>query len=148
MKKNMKMILIILSIIIIGAIGAIVGSQLPPPELEQETGPGQPPPPRDRTLDPDEHRVYVTIKTGIAMANLAMCGILIVTYIQIYRNVRSKFTLGLIALMFSLTLYVITSNPIIQSIFGYKYFSEGIFTIVPDFFATVALGILIYLSQK
>ncbi len=148
MKKNQKMTLIILSILLIGASGLIIGSQLPPPDLEDEGGPGQPPPPQDRTIDPEEHRIFVTIKTGLAMVNLTMCGILIFTYIQIYRQVRSKFTLGLIALMVSLMIYVLTSNPIIHSIFGYNYFSQGIFTIIPDIFATIALGILIYLSQK
>jgi len=74
--------------------------------------------------------------------------ILIGIYVKLYRKIKSDFTLGLLIVMFAFLVYGITSNPLFYTIFGYWGFGLGPFQMMPDIFATLALGVLLYLSLK
>jgi hypothetical protein len=75
--------------------------------------------------------------------------ILIALYVNLYRKVKSDFTIGLIVVMMALFIYAITSNPFFQLIFGYRgVFGIGPFVIIPHLFTTLAMAVLLYISLK
>jgi len=65
-----------------------------------------------------------------------------------YRKLKSKFTIGLILFSLTLLLYALTSNPLLQWIFGYQAFGLGPFAMLPEMFTTLAVAVLLYLTLK
>jgi len=47
-----------------------------------------------------------------------------------------------------LLLYTLVSNPIVIYISGFRAFGLGPFVMLPDLFASLALGVLLYLTLK
>lgn len=90
---------------------------------------------------------YLRTKSIITTINMAFAVILIAGYIKLYSEVKSKFTLGLLLAMFSLFIYAATSNPLVHALSGFCLSGLGPFAMIPDLFAAVALGILVYLSD-
>jgi hypothetical protein len=70
------------------------------------------------------------------------------TYIDMYKKLNSEFTIGLILFSLTLLFYALTSNPLLQWIFGYQAFGLGPFAMLPDMFTTLALTVLMYLTMK
>jgi len=62
--------------------------------------------------------------------------------------VRSSFTLGLMAVIFALGMYAITSCPLIVSILGARTGDIGFFQIIPTSAQPFALVILIRISLE
>jgi hypothetical protein len=83
-----------------------------------------------------------------SLVNMVISIPLLIVYAKLYRDLHSKFTLGLIVVILVLFFYAITSNPLLHIIFGYYTLGLGPFTILPDAFATVALLVLLYLSLE
>lgn len=110
------------------------GNNLPASQQDQ-------PPAKDATF-------YYNAKSIISIINIALLGALTYIYISIYVKVKSRFTVGLILTMLALIVYALTSNPLLQVLFGFRATGLGIFAMVPDLFATVALSILLYLSME
>jgi len=100
-----------------------------------------PPPPGDIEL-------FYTIKTVISTVNVTLVTILLFTYIDVYWKTKSEFTVGLIIFSLVLLLYTVTSNPILQRVFGFVAFGLGPFAMLPDLFACIALSVLLYLSFR
>ena len=88
------------------------------------------------------------LKTAISFINLGLIIPLFVIYAGIYRKMRSSFTLGLMVVIFALGMYAITSNPLIVGLLGGRTGDIGLFQIIPDLCATVALIILIRISLE
>jgi tellurite resistance protein TehA-like permease len=88
------------------------------------------------------------LKTGISFINIGLIIPLFVIYAGIYRRMRSSFTLGLMAVIFALGMYAVTSNPLLVSILGGRTGEIGLFQIVPDLCATIALVILVWISLE
>ncbi|MBI5001170.1 MAG: hypothetical protein HZB92_06570 [Euryarchaeota archaeon] len=107
--------------------------------------PGQTPP---LPSPPGDNPEYYTAKTVISFVNLTLLGFLIYVYASIYRQVRTKFTIGLITVMLVLFLYALTSNPLIQILLGFRAEGLGPFAMIPDLFASVALTIMAFLSVE
>jgi len=61
---------------------------------------------------------------------------------------RSSFTLGLMAVIFALGMYAVTSNPLIVSILGGRTGDIGLIEIIPDICATIALVVLVRISLE
>jgi len=61
---------------------------------------------------------------------------------------RSSFTLGLMAVIFALGMYAITSNPLLASLLGDRVEYIGGSQIVPDICTTIALIVLIRISLE
>ena len=142
---NKKLILTIIGIIAIAAlVGIILGSMFI--NFEPKT-PGSFDPDRER-LDIEDMELYLKIKTGITFVNMAISAILISIYVKLYRETKADFTLGLIIVMASFFIYALMSCPLIPHVLGIRPFSAGVFTMVPDIFATVALATLLYISKK
>jgi len=122
------------------AIGVMLGlgvSTLRPGPVHREHPPIQPP--SDLTL---------TAKIVISFVNIFLVLSLLVIYVDIYRAVRSRFTVGLIVTILALLVYAITSNPILQVFLGYPISGPGPFLFIPDIFTALAAGVLIYLSLE
>ena len=113
------------------------------------------PNPRVRDLSPDEleeleNRIqtYMMGKTVVSVINTLLMTYIMWFYYVMYRENRSKFSLGLIALSTALMVYSIASNPWLLYTFsqkGYRY--AGVFNFIPDLFTTAAAVIMIYLTR-
>ena len=88
------------------------------------------------------------LKTAISFINIALIVPLFIIYAGIWRKMRSSFTLGLMAVIFALGMYAVTSNPLIIGLLGGRVGDIGLFQIIPDLCATVALVILIRISLE
>jgi hypothetical protein len=92
--------------------------------------------------------LFYMIKTVVSSVNVTLLVFLLVIYVGIYEKTRSEFTIGLIVFSLVLLLYALTSNPIIQFIFGFQAFGLGPFAMLPDLFSLIALTVLLYLTFK
>lgn len=88
------------------------------------------------------------LKTAISIINIGLLIPLFLIYAGIYRRMRSSFTLGLLAVIFALGMYAVTSNPLIVSLLGSRTGDIGLFQIIPDLCTTAALVILIRISLE
>jgi len=87
-------------------------------------------------------------KTVLSSVNIILLTIVLVTYLGIYRETKSQFSLGLAILAMALLLYAFTSNPFIQGFGGFRISGLGPFTMLPDLFSCIASAILLYLSRQ
>ena len=151
MKNNSILILIIISEIVILAGSAGF------PLIAGITHPGIGDNPACRIYDENQAGEIMTItaseddihlKTLVSFINLGLIIPLFIIYAGIYRKIRSSFTFGLLAVIFSLGMYVLTSNPMIVTLLGGIPSCIGIFQIIPDLCATAALIILIRISLE
>ena len=138
MKKVVKIGIIISLVLIAGIAGAILGNLNSEDQNDDQM--------KGKNLE--DFEILFIIKTIITTINIAISSILITLYINTYRKIKSDFTIGLIVVMFSLLVYAITSNPLFHLGFGYRGYGMGPFTIIPDLFSSIALGVLLYLSLK
>lgn len=141
-EMNNRKLAVILPVLVIAIVVAVIGLvlaslMLPPPET---TPPPIPQP--DRVL----MDFFLKVKTMISLVNIVFILALMLIYRGIYRQVKSQFTIGLIVVMLVLLMYALTSNPLIQILFGYQAQGLGPFAMIPDIFATFGLGLLLYIS--
>lgn len=92
--------------------------------------------------------LFYIVKTVISTVNIAIVLILLLIYMNIYRKTKTNFTIGLIIFSLILLLYTVSSNPVLQTIFGYRAFGLGPFAMLPDVFTFISLLVLLYLSLK
>ncbi len=142
--KNLVFIILVsVIIVIIASMTVPVFTKVPQP-ASGHTGPiqpGQQPPPAGK----EEAK---QLKTVISFINLALIIPLFVIYAGIYRKMKSTFTLGLMAVIFALGMYAVTSNPLVIGTLGGRIGDIGLFQIIPDLCTTVALLILIRISLE
>jgi len=121
--------------------------QNPPPyqhQQPQQPGPGQPAQQeQNQSADASKH-----LKTAVSFINIGLIIPLFVIYAGIYRRMKSSFTLGLMAVIFALGIYTVTSCPLIVSLAGGRTGDIGLFQILPDLCTTVALVILVRISLE
>jgi hypothetical protein len=92
--------------------------------------------------------LFYKVKTMLSTINATLLVLLLATYIDIYRKLKSEFTLGLILFSLILLLYAVSSNPLLQQFLGYWGIGLGPFAMLPDLFTTFALVVLLYLTMK
>ncbi len=138
---NRRYLATIAVLVTVAAIVGVVLSRffLPPP--------GSLPP---LTIHPSPEYVvfWTTVKTITSCVNLALISLMLLTYANMYRELKSRFTLGLIVVMIVLLMYALTSSPLIHNLFGYYAYGLGPFVTIPDLFTTIALVVLIVLSEE
>jgi tellurite resistance protein TehA-like permease len=139
-------------IVLISVIAVIIASFMIPLWVKApQNGPGQvldksqPPQP---VQQPTHQPPSMQLKTAISFINIGLIIPLFVIYAGIYRKLKSSFTLGLMAVIFALGMYAVTSNPLIVSLLGGHTGDIGLFQIVPDLCATAALIILVRISLE
>ena len=141
-EMNSKKLSVILPVVVIAIIVAVIGLMLVSFLLRSpETAPPPIPQPDRVLMD-----IFLKVKTMISLVNIVFIIALMTIYRSIYRQIKSQFTIGLIIVMSVLLMYALTSNPIVQVLFGYQAQGLGPFTMIPDVFATFALGLLLYIS--
>ncbi|MCW4016056.1 MAG: hypothetical protein NWF06_06785 [Candidatus Bathyarchaeota archaeon] len=92
--------------------------------------------------------LFYKFKTILSSINATILVFLCATYVDMYRKIKSEFTIGLILFSLTLLLYALTSNPLLQWLFGYQAFGLGPFAMLPDMFTSLALAVLMYLTMK
>ena len=150
-KKNLIWIILISVILLV-----LVSLTIPLIVKTPHAGPGQNPPQQQpgagqaaqQPLQPAGAEDSRHLKTAISFINIGLIIPLFVIYTGIYRKMRSSFTLGLIAVIFALGMYAVTSSPLIVSLLGGRAGDIGLFQIIPDLCTTVALIILIRISLE
>ena len=96
---------------------------------------------------PDMWLIY--LRAVITVVNIIFLLCLLVIYARDYEQIKSKFALGLIAFVILLLVQAFTSNPFVHVMWGFRHINAlGLFTVVPDLFEFIALGILLYISLK
>ncbi|MBN2228171.1 MAG: hypothetical protein JW779_01185 [Candidatus Thorarchaeota archaeon] len=133
--------LLITCMVIAGMLGYILAIYLVLPRLDSPSLPLFIPP-------LEVIHFFVTIKTIVSLINMSLIFFTLAIYIDIYRSLKTRFTLGLVTMLLLLLLYALTSNPMVFSRFGYQSIGLGPFSILPDLFTTVAMLILFYLSLE
>ena len=112
-----------------------------------------PPPPFARRIEPPpippgDIELYYIVKTVVSTLNVSLLIALLAIYLQMYIRRKIEFTLWLAIISLVLLLNALTSNPLVQWIFGFQAFGLGPFAMLPDIFTVVALAILLYLTMK
>lgn len=92
--------------------------------------------------------LFYTVKAVLSTINATLLIFLLITYIDIYMTTKSEFTVGLIIFSMVLLLYALTTNPIVQWVFGFHAVGLGPFAMLPDLFTCAALAILLYLTVR
>ncbi|MBN1169642.1 hypothetical protein JXA56_01325 [Candidatus Micrarchaeota archaeon] len=87
------------------------------------------------------------IHAVLSFAMLAMSFYLFFIYLKDYLQLKSRFTVGLLLAVFSFMLFAVAANPFLHVFFG-VYGRSGIFQLIPYFFASVSLAILLWVSSK
>jgi len=144
MSKWIKISLIIVLVITVGVLAALWAMNFQPATPVFEPRPF----PRDRHSFIGDFELYYIANSVISSVNIALVIALLATYVSLYRKTRSEFVIGLILFALVLLLYTLVSNPIMQFVFGFRAFGLGPFAMLPDLFASVALGVLLYLTLK
>ncbi len=139
--NNGQLIAILIVSVIAAAILGYVFAILTIPIV---TVPSTPPP----DIPPQIIASSIILKTIVSFINVALILLTLAIYLDIYRTIKSKFTLGLVTMLLLLLMYALTSNPLIHLRFGYQTIGLGPFAILPDIFTTIALLILFYLSLE
>ncbi len=149
MNKKLLLVIIVTLLLTVGAVGVVMShdqtwrppnQQWPPPNTNPDDLP-------DR-FDPDDRDQYLGIKAAFTMINMTLSAFLIFLYVKVYRDTKSEFTMGLIIVMLALFIYALMANPLIPILFGYRIIGLGMFSVLPDIFATIALSVLLYLGLK
>jgi|WetSurMetagenome_2_1015567.scaffolds.fasta_scaffold76316_4 hypothetical protein len=106
--------------------------------------PGNIPP---REAPPDMFQNVFLLHTVLSLAMLILSFYLFFIYLKDYLQLKSGFTFGLLLAVFSFMLFAVAANPFLHVFFG-VYGRDGIFQSVPYLFATISLGILVWVSSK
>jgi tellurite resistance protein TehA-like permease len=150
--ENRDLIWIVLVSVIIFVLAAMTVPVLMKMQQGAETIPIQPPAggqgQQPQSQQPAGREEAKQLKTAISIINLGLIIPLFIIYAGIYRRMKSSFTLGLMAVIFALGMYAITSNPLIIGLLGGRTGDIGLFQIIPDICATAALVILVRISLE
>lgn len=141
MNKNQKLWIILVTLIVVALLvvfGATNYIQPHPPRWEQ----------RPPMSTPGDIELFYTVKTVISTINVTLLVFLFITYVDLYRKIKSEFTIGLMIFSVILLFYALSSNPLIHWIFGFRAFGLGPFAMLPDLFTCIALTVLLYLTFK
>lgn len=142
MDSSRKPLIVLAILVAVALIVAFFGMQYPgPPPAPFGPRPNYPPAPGDIEL-------YYTVKVVLTTINAALLVFLLAAYLDVYRKIRSPFTIGLMVFSLVLLLYALSSNPLLQRVFGFHAFGLGPFAMLPDLFTFVALAVLLYLTFK
>jgi len=150
----------IVVLILVSVIALVLASMAVPVFIKTQPGngqaPAQPPAagqvqagqPGQQPPQPAGQAESKQLKTAVSIINIGLIIPLFIIYAGLYRKMRSSFTLGLLAVIFALGMYAVTSNPLIIGLLGGRTGDIGIFQIIPDLCATAALLVLIRISLE
>jgi hypothetical protein len=147
MNKYLKTSLFFLVLALVAILADLIATQHS--SFPQTSIWGLHPVPYERfNANPGDIELYYKVKTMLSTINATLLVLLLSTYINIYKKLKSDFTLGLILFSLILLFYALSSNPLLQQFFGFQAFGLGPFAMLPDLFTTFALAVLLYLTMK
>lgn len=146
MSNTIKIGLTVVLIAVVGLFAALWAVTVETSTPLMESRPFQPPP--SNFSFRGDLEVFYIAKTVISSVNLTLVIILLGTYVSLYKKTKSEFVTGLIVFALVLLLYTLVSNPIVVYLAGFRAFGLGPFAMLPDLFASLALGVLLYLTLK
>jgi hypothetical protein len=144
MKKNQKAWIIFATAIIVALLVAFAGMVYVEPQPPGGPFVDRPPLPQP----PGDIQLFYTVTVVLSTINATLLIFLFSAYLGIYRKVKSDFTLGLMVFSIILLFYALSSNPLVQRVFGFRAFGLGPFAMLPDLFTCVALTVLLYLTFR
>lgn len=133
-------------LLIAGAIGLIVISSMLLPGIGRAIhppGPGALPP--DSDLAPFENNLYLTL--SLSLLNVALAVYILYIHVKDYLSIKSSFTLGMVAFLFSFLLYALSSSPLLHLALG-PYGIASKLSFVPMLFSAICLIIFAKLSNE
>lgn len=150
MEKKEIVMIILISVIVLVLASLTIPVFLKMPQAGSGKNPAQPQDAKQpqKPQQTSGHQESILLKTVISFVNIGLIIPLFVIYTGIYYRIRSSFTLGLMAVIFALGMYAVMSNPLLMSIPGVRPGDIGVFQIIPDICAMVALFILIRISLE
>lgn len=135
--------------LIVGAVGLIVVSSILLPGLGraiQPPGPGiSGPPPPSEDLAPFENNMSLIL--FLSLLNVGLAIYILYIYVKDYLSIRSSFTLGMVAFLFSFLLYALSSSPLMHTALG-PYGIASTLSFVPMLFSALCLLIFAKLSSE
>lgn len=90
---------------------------------------------------------YLTLRLVLSIFNMLLVVYLLFVYVRNYLILKSNFTLGIIAFLFSFLLYALSSMPLVHGLFG-PFGIAGVFSFVPMLFSAIGLIIFAKLSNE
>ncbi|MCX6776076.1 MAG: hypothetical protein NT130_04490 [Candidatus Micrarchaeota archaeon] len=90
---------------------------------------------------------YSTLRFILSILNTLLVIYLLFVYVRNYLVLKSNFTLGLIAFLFSFLLYALSSIPLVHTLFG-PFGIGGVFSFIPMLFSAIGLVIFAKLSNE
>jgi tellurite resistance protein TehA-like permease len=148
-KKDIVMIILIsVIVLVLASLTVPVILKMPQPGTGKTTAKPQNIQPGQQSPQLSGQEESKQLKTAISVINIGLIIPLFFIYAGIYWRMRSSFTLGLLAVIFALGMYAVTSNPLIIGLLGGRTVDIGLFQIIPDLCTTVALIILIRISLE
>ena len=151
MNKSQKSSIIFATLILVALVISFLGiNYLEPPPFERR--PTHPPPPPENLESyytiREDIQLYYTIRVVLSTINATLLIFLFSAYLGLYRKMKSDFALGLMVFSVILLFYALSSNPLVQRVFGFFAFGLGPFAMLPELFTCVALVVLLYLTFK
>ena len=140
MRKNIKIMLVAVALIVVASDAAIWAAY----SFYQPLTPLQPIPPPPG--NPGDLEVFYIAQTVVSSLNLALLAILLILNADIFRKTRSKFTFGLLIFSTAFLFKDLTSSPLVIWLFGFHPAGLGPFALLPDLFELIVLAMLLYLS--
>jgi hypothetical protein len=89
---------------------------------------------------------YFLLRFAFGVVNVALVIYLLFVYVKDYMRLKAKFTLGIIAFLFSFLLYALSSLPLLPIVLGPN--GRDIFSFVPMLFSAIGLLIFAKLSNE
>jgi hypothetical protein len=90
---------------------------------------------------------YLTIRLLLSILNAVLVAYLLFVYVRSYLVLKSNFTLGIVAFLFSFFLYALSSIPLVHGLFS-PFGIGGVFSFVPMLFSAIGLLIFAKLSNE
>ncbi len=87
------------------------------------------------------------LRAGLSALNVAFAIYLLFIYVKDYLSLKSSFTLGIIAVLFSFLLYALSSTSLLRAVLGPYGIASGL-SFVPMFFSAIGLLIFIKLGNE
>ncbi|MDI6886021.1 MAG: hypothetical protein QMD22_06710 [archaeon] len=96
------------------------------------------------------HQLWFLDLQGLIMiGNIILLVCLLVIYAKNYKQIKSKFALGLIAFVVLLLVQAFTSASFVHFLWGFqRLYALGLLRILSAWFEFAALAILLYISLK
>jgi hypothetical protein len=90
---------------------------------------------------------YFTLRLVLSIFNTLLVVYLLFLYVRNYLILRSGFSLGIVAFLFSFLLYALSEIPLVHGIFG-PFGIAGVFSFVPMLFSAIGLIIFAKLGSE